>query len=150
MPVEEYVDILKNSGKILGIDIGDKRYGFAISDTSKRIALPYKVIEYNDIEEIKNFIIEVIERENIIEIVAGMPYKLDGTESAQTLKVKEHIKFLKSFINIPIKEFDERLTTSMAHISGKAFNVNNKKRKKSIDKIAATIILQNYLDSLYF
>lgn len=127
--------------KILGVDIGKKRIGLAISDEEGKIAFPLEVIEVEEEQEILDKIKEIIRREGIELIVIGIPYSLKGTITPSTefaLLVAE--KFREE--GFKVKEIDERLTTkeAMKLTSGK------KKRKGNIDKISATLLLQTYLE----
>jgi putative Holliday junction resolvase len=135
--------------KYISLDIGDVRIGVAKSDITGIIATPLEVIDRKKTKAIKR-IIEICENENTKSIVVGIPKSLDGTEKRQVEKVREFIKKIEE--NIPlveIIEIDERFTTISAD---KMLNTMNKKgaieKRKVVDKIAAAIILQNFLDSL--
>lgn len=126
--------------KILGIDIGEKRIGIAISDRDERLSVPFSVIE-ND----RNFIsgLEKIISEHCIKrIIIGMPYTLKGTIGEQGLKVIDFVKEKINFEGVEIIYFDERFTSSIVENEIK----NRGLKKKQIDKMSAAIILQDYLD----
>lgn len=136
--------------KYLALDIGDVRIGVARSDIMGMIASPLEVIDRKKIKAIYR-IKDICREENCYTLVVGIPKSLDGTEKVQAEKTREFMKKLKEKIpQIVYIEIDERYTTTAAHnmlteMSGK----NQKEQRKVVDKVAATIILQKYLDMQY-
>lgn len=134
--------------RVLGLDIGDKTIGVAISDplgfTAQGIKTIIRKSKKNDIEELK----EICGQYNVDTIVAGLPKNMNGTLGSQGEKVIKFCDFIKDSIDVPIKMWDERLTTVAAHRAMLEADLSRAKRKKLVDKIAATYILQGYLDSL--
>lgn len=132
--------------RIMGLDIGDKTIGVAISDPLKITAQGLKTIRREglkkDISELKN----IINKYNIKEIVVGFPKNMDNTVGPQGEKVLDFVEKLKRKININIVLEDERLTTVSAERILIEGDISRKKRKKLIDTVAATYILQTYLD----
>ena len=120
--------------KLLGIDYGDKRVGLAIAELGS-IAVPYKVLENSKklFEELQ----EIISQENINEIIIGLPHSLSGQPNERLEITQKFIEELGKFINLPIKEVDEQLTSKLFIKQGV---------KKDIDKHAATAILDTYLE----
>ena len=133
--------------RYLGLDLGTKTIGLAISDKTGLIAISYKVLHHDNnpescLDELKS-IIKDLEVESL---VLGLPKNMNntlGSRAEATLKFKE---FLESNIDIPIYLEDERLTTKSAEALLIKGDTSRKKRKKVIDKVAATIILQSFLD----
>ena len=125
--------------KILGLDIGEKRIGIAISDKDEKISAPYGIID-NDCNFITN-IEKIINEYHIKKIVIGMPYTLKGDIGAQARKVIQFVKENINFENVDIDYFDERFTSSIPEYEIK----KSKMKKKDIDKLSAAIILQDYL-----
>lgn len=125
---------------IIGMDIGEKRIGLAISDRDEKLSVPYIIIE-NDLR-FRSRLKEIIDEYGVSEIVIGMPYTLKGDIGKQGQKV---IKFVKDNINkkdLSINFLDERFTSSIPEE-----NIRNKGiNKKELDKFSAAIILQDYLD----
>ena len=133
--------------RVLGIDHGTKRMGIAISDESGMIAQP---LEYIPAEPFAGFITrlkEIIKEKQVDQILVGMPRNMDGSYGAATEKVKEFITALQPYITTPIKTWDERLTSVMANRALLQGNVRRDQRKQKVDKMAAAILLQSYLDS---
>ena len=132
-------------GKALGIDFGTKRVGLALSDRSNMIASPYKTLNYVSEKDLITQL-EIIVTKNDIEIlVLGLPINMKGKDTAQTIKVR-NFKEILSALRIPIVYEDERLSSVSAINSLMLQNVKTGHNKPEIDKTAAAIILQQYLD----
>jgi len=136
--------------RIMGLDVGEKTIGVAVSDPLGCIAQGIKTILRGgpESEDIKN-IRELIRQYDIELIVVGLPRNMNGTLGAQGNKIIKFVEKLKDNLNIHIETWDERLTTVAAEKMLLTGNVSRAKRKKVIDKLAAVIILQNYLDFRY-
>jgi len=124
--------------KILGLDIGDKRIGIAISDELEIISTPFEVIE-ND-EKVDDKIREIINKHNIKKVVVGIPYTLKGSVGDQARKTIGFIDSTFKNMNVEVEYMDERYTTK---IPLKLFGKYSK--KKVLDKFSASIILEDYL-----
>ena len=130
--------------KVIGIDYGKKRIGIAISDIDQKIAFPLKTVENKKpFETLK----KIIESEKVSSIVVGVPINLDGSNTDATeMCFKFHLKLKKAFPEINHYVTDERLTSKLAK---RFLNQSNKKNqrtnKKNVDKISASIILENFL-----
>lgn len=132
----------------MALDIGDVRIGIAVSDIMQIIANPvesYTRAKNNTKADIDYIVNMAVDRE-VDTIVSGLPLGMSGAETQQTAKVKEFCQLLGQSTNIPISFVDERLTTASAERVLLQGNVSRANRKKVIDKLAATIILQSYLD----
>ncbi len=127
--------------RILGLDIGDKRIGVAVSDEMEILSTPLEVIE-ND-EKIEEELKEVINKYNIKKIIVGIPYTLKGEVGSQAKKVISFIENVVVKMGIEIDYIDERYTTKIPLRNFNKYNKNNK--KKQIDKYSACIILEDYL-----
>lgn len=134
------------SGRILGLDIGDKRIGLAVSDELGITAQPVGTLERSGGSADFDRIIETAGECGATEIVAGLPKRLNGTPSAQTAKVESFLSELKKRTDIPVQTWDERLTTTSAEASLIEANVRRRSRRRVIDSVAAQIMLQHYLD----
>lgn len=134
--------------KYLGLDLGAKTLGMAISDRSGTIATGYNTIVFteNKYEELYPLIKEVITNEQITKIVLGLPKNMDGSIGERAKIVMMFKQKLESYTGLEVILEDERWTTKSANKVLLAANLSRKKRKEKIDKVAATIILQSYLD----
>ncbi|MGY0393909.1 MULTISPECIES: Holliday junction resolvase RuvX [unclassified Fusobacterium] len=133
--------------KYVALDVGDVRIGVAKSDIMGILATPLEVIDRRKVKAVKR-IEEILVQENTKSLVVGIPKSLDGTEKRQAEKVREFIEKLnKNIDGLEIFEVDERLTTVSAD---RLLNETNKKgaleKRKVVDKVAAAIILQSFLD----
>tara|TARA_B100000029_G_scaffold51584_1_gene46905 strand:- start:1886 stop:2305 length:420 start_codon:yes stop_codon:yes gene_type:complete len=128
---------------ILGIDYGEKRIGISISDPKNVISLPQEPIISKGIKKDSFTISKLIKDKNIELVVLGLPLTLDGSYGFQARFTENFEKELKKQTLKPIIKFDERLTTKQAKNESK----NSKKANSKIDSIAASIMLQAYLDS---
>ncbi len=136
-------------GRILGIDYGKKRIGLAISDIMGIVAQPFNVIESKGIKNDVLSVLQISKENNVSCIVIGLPVRLDTSEGEMTEFTKEFIEELKKQAegSIKIDSIDERLSTLQAErMLTEEANVSREKRKNIRDKIAATFILQTYLD----
>ena len=134
--------------RILGIDHGTVRIGIALSDELKMIATPLEYIPADPFADFIERFKEIIRDKEVEQIVVGMPRNMDGSYGPAAEKVREFVAFLKDAITVPIQLWDERLTTVSAQKSLIAAGTRREKRKEKVDKIAAAIILQGYLDSI--
>ncbi|MBA30691.1 MAG: Holliday junction resolvase RuvX [Dehalococcoidia bacterium] len=128
---------------ILAIDYGEKRIGISISDPGKIISLPQEPIMSKGIKNDSLTISKLIENNNIELVVLGLPLTLNGDFGFQAKFTSNFEKELKKQTSTPIIKFDERFTTKQA----KDISKNSKKANSKIDSIAASIMLQTYLDS---
>lgn len=133
--------------RLMGLDVGDKRIGIALSDETALIASPRETLERRGNRRDIAHLLDLARREEVSEIVAGMPFSLDGSQGPQVQKVERFIEALKAETDLPITMWDERLTTVGAERALLEGNVTRAKRKQTIDKVAAALILQGYLDS---
>jgi RNAse H domain protein, YqgF family len=140
--------------RILGLDVGDKTIGVAVSDPLLISANGITTIERIGIRKDAGKVIDYIKEYDCQKVVIGLPLKLDGMESPQTLKVIEFANMLANKLrsiamqNVEIDFADERYTTVMAEKVLIEADLSRKRRKEVIDKQAAVLILQSYLNSL--
>ena len=133
--------------RILGIDYGEVRVGLSLSDLTQTIAQPFKTIMYKNINNLLDQLKEIIIENEVEKLVVGIPYNMKGEDTKQTLKVKEFISFLEFNLSYDIELIDERLSSIEAEKTMHKMNVKTGHNKSNIDKIAASVILQEYLDS---
>ncbi len=133
--------------RIIGLDYGEARIGVSVSDILETIANPLDTIEERDRDKQLEKVIEVIKREKAEKIVVGLPKRMDGSLGHRAEYTKEFAEELSKRCDLPLVMWDERLSSSEAHRMLESGGVSGKKRKTKVDKIAAVIILQTYLDS---
>ncbi len=136
--------------RILGIDHGDARIGIAVSDPLGLTAQSIETISWkNDINRPINRIKEIVESYDCEAVVVGLPRNMNGTVGPRELKTREFMQLLESALpRTRIIPWDERLTTVMAQRAMHNMGIEAKKQKGKLDQIAASFILQGYLDSL--
>lgn len=132
--------------RVLGLDVGEKTIGVAISDPLFITAQGLKTIFREDIDEDLKELKFLVKEYNICKIVVGFPKNMNNTIGVQGEKVLDFVNKLKESLDIDVILEDERLTTVAAEKMLIEGDVTRKKRKKVIDKVAATYILQTYLD----
>ena len=132
----------------MGIDFGLARIGIALSDETKFLATPYETYKRKGEEIDINHLIEIITTKNVDEIVCGLPMNMAGEEQEIAQKTREFMLKLKEQTNIKIEFVDERLSSLMAEEMLKETERDWKKRKEKLDAVAASIILQDYLDGI--
>lgn len=133
---------------IIGIDYGDSRTGIARVNTACPIVTPVGTIKDKSIEGAAQKAAEIAHTEKAEKIVLGLPLNMDGTEGARAEKTRLFADLLRKNIDVEIVFSDERLSSSYAHNIMNFTDTRGKKRKESVDALAATIILQTYVDSL--
>ncbi|MBU5442606.1 MULTISPECIES: Holliday junction resolvase RuvX [unclassified Paenibacillus] len=133
--------------RILGLDYGDRRIGVAISDAFGWTAQGIEVIERRSEADDFRRISELIEAHEVTEIVVGLPKNMNGTIGSRGEICMAFAQSLQTELNLPVHLWDERLSTVSAQRILIDADVSRKKRKQVVDKMAATLILQNFLDS---
>jgi len=148
MDINELKKQINNKSRLIGVDMGSKRVGISISDENRKIATPFKTINYENIQILIEEIDGIINENNISGIIFGNPKNMDGTEGSSSQSVKDKIKLISEKIEIPLVLWDERLSTVGAFNLSGQLDLNVTKRVKNIDKNAAAFILQGALDFL--
>jgi putative Holliday junction resolvase len=136
--------------RILCLDVGSKLIGLALSDKTGTLATPLGNLERksptHDFQTLK----DIIRKYGIDLLVVGLPVNMDGSTSRQTQEVADFIRRLQTKIRLPVKTWDERLSSRQAEKILLAADLSRRKRKKLVDKLSAQIILQSYLDAGFF
>jgi len=141
-------EIIPKNKTILCLDLGKKRIGLAISDVNQKIATPYDVIKEKKFSEVLEIIKNLVKEFDIGSIIVGDPINMDGSLGPKSQSSRSFIANINKDIHVPILLWDERLSTVAAEKSLIEADISRKKRSEVIDKIAANIILQNFLDFL--
>jgi len=133
--------------RVLAIDHGSKRMGIAVSDELQVIAQPLEYLPAEPLDKFFERLKQIAADKDVGLIVIGVPRNMDGTYGPAATKVQEFVTTLKTEVAIPIKTWDERLTSVQANRYLIEADVRRSKRKEKVDKTAAAILLQSYLDS---
>ncbi len=132
--------------RILGLDVGDRRIGVALSDPLGITAQPLETLHRTKLADDIAHIVSHIRENDVTKVVCGLPLHMDGREGEQAAITREFAAALEEACGIPIEFCDERLTTAMARRTLIEGGVRRDKRKQFIDKLAAVQILQTYLE----
>jgi putative Holliday junction resolvase len=133
--------------KILAVDLGRVRTGVAVSDLTGLIASPIGTITERDTEKLADMIAGMAKEHSVSEVVVGHPRNMDGTRGESARIAEDFAELLAKKTGLPVKLWDERLTTMSAIGILNETNVRGKRRKEVVDTVAATLILQDYLNS---
>ncbi len=135
---------LPENGRLLGLDVGGKRIGVAVSDEGQILASPWGMVEQgrNAIEDIRRIAREA----GAVAIVAGLPTGLSGREGAQAADTRRFADSVGEALDLPLSYWDERLTSSQAERMLVDAGMRRKERRSQIDALAASLMLQTYLD----
>lgn len=136
--------------RIMALDVGSRTIGIACSDALLMTAQGIETIRRTSLENDFKRLSELISEYEVHELVVGMPKNMNGTKGERAEKTEEFVGKMKEVIDLPITFWDERLSTVMAERQLIAADVSRKKRRDVIDKMAAVVILQGYLDRLQF
>lgn len=134
--------------RYLGLDLGTRTLGIAISDATGLVARTYQIVRFDEKNYEKTIPIlkEIIEKENVQKIILGFPKNMNNTIGERCEETLSYKKLVEEKIDIPIEMQDERLSTIEATNIMIQADLSRKKRKNKVDALAATIILQSYLD----
>ncbi|MBU4377057.1 MAG: Holliday junction resolvase RuvX [Candidatus Omnitrophica bacterium] len=134
--------------RILSLDVGEKRIGMALSDALGIIAQQLDTLTRKNEESDFRLIKNILKEKEVAEIVVGFPLNMDGTAGPKAEEINRFVEKLRRQCDIPVKLWDERLTTRQADRLLREADVSRRKRKKLDDKLAAQLILQSYMDSV--
>ena len=134
--------------RVLGLDLGGKRIGIAISDNDGKVATPLQVLKRSkNTKEDHKKISDLVSEWEAECVVVGMPYSLNGDKGPAAKAVEEEVEELASAVSVPVDIHDERLTTVIAAQDLSFQGLDNKSQRKVIDQVAASVILQSWLDN---
>ena len=146
--INEFKNKLSSGSRLLGIDLGTKRIGIAISDYDQKIATPLQTLDKSKQGKLIDELESIITENDIKGIIIGNPINMDGTYGKSSQSAKDTAINISNKIDIPVSLWDERLSTVGAFNLSSELDVNVSKREKDIDKFAAAFILQGALDYL--
>ena len=143
----DFIDQINIVQTLLGLDFGDKTIGIAVSDKSKTIATPIITIKRKGVVKDIEKLLSILEEYDVGGIILGLPLSLDGSENKSTEKVRKFAEELKKSKNIKIAFQDERYSSDVIYKELRKNLISKNKIKKKIDQMAASYILQGFLDS---
>ena len=146
--INEFKNKLSSGSRLLGIDLGTKRIGIAISDYNQKIATPLQTLDKSKQGKLIDELESIITENDIKGIIIGNPINMDGTYGKSSQSAKDIAINISNKIDIPVSLWDERLSTVGAFNLSSELDVNVSKRERDIDKFAAAFILQGALDYL--
>ncbi len=132
--------------RIMALDVGEKRVGVAISDPLGITAQPVSVLKREDFKKLMQSIRELIDEFGVGKVVVGVPYNMRGEKGSSAVKIMEFIELMKKNIDVEVDLMDERFSTAFSERAMLEADATRKKRRENIDKVAAAVILQGYLD----
>lgn len=135
------------TGVVLGIDPGSRRVGVAVSDPQASIAFPLTVIQRNDTDAYIDELVALARLRESTEIVVGLPKRLDGTDGPEAVTARALADTLHNRLELPVHLLDERFTSKISESALRSMNVSSRKQRRGTDKIAATVLLQSFLDA---
>jgi len=142
---------LKRDQRLMGLDLGSKTIGIALSDISRSVASPVKTIHRSKFTKDANHLIELIEEHDVGGLILGMPYNMDGSEGPRCQSTRDFAINFMNLRDMPIGIWDERLSTSVVErMLVTDVDMTRQRRSQVIDKLAATYILQGALDALSY
>lgn len=149
MPITDLLNIRKSQDRFLGLDIGTKTIGLAISDSHHKVASPLETLIRGKFRDDASYLLEIIDQRKVGSIIAGLPISLDGTEGPRCQSVRQFATNFLSIRDIPFAFWDERMSTAaMQRFLIEEVDMSRRRRSEVIDKLAATYILQGALDFL--
>lgn len=133
------------TGRVVGVDLGTKRVGVAVSDATGTLASPYEVVPRSD--DLPRRLAAIVEEVGAERVVVGLPLSLDGSVGRAAQAAIDEADALAAALPVPVETFDERLTTVTADRSMMARKMKADARRRVVDKVAAAVMLQAWLDS---
>jgi putative Holliday junction resolvase len=130
----------------MGLDIGERRIGVAVSDLLGITAQPLEVIHRGENKRVLQEIADLVRKYEVTEFVVGLPVRTTGKEGPESERVKGFISELTDFVGLPVHWVDERFTTTIAEKALMEKGLKTPARRQVVDKVAAALILQSYLD----
>jgi putative pre-16S rRNA nuclease len=146
--IEDLSPKLAREARLLGLDVGTKTIGMALSDVTRSIATPFDTIRRTKFTADAKAIGEVIERNQVGAVVIGLPINLDGSEGPRAQSTRAFARNLASHIGVPMAFWDERLSTAAVERHLIEADASRKRRAEVVDRMAAAYILQGALDRL--
>jgi putative Holliday junction resolvase len=148
VPIEDLPKLLAREARLLGLDVGTKTVGLALSDVTRSIATPYHTVRRTKFTEDAKLIQEAVEEHQVGALVIGLPINLDGSEGPRAQSTRAFARNLAARVKVPMVFWDERLSTAAVERHLIEAGASRKRRAQVIDRMAAAYILQGALDRL--
>jgi putative Holliday junction resolvase len=139
--------IFPNTGRLLGLDVGEKTIGLAVSDSGQMIASPLETLKRTKFSKNVETLREIIAEHSVVGLVIGYPVNMDGSEGPRCQSTKQFEKNLEKVIGLPTTLWDERMSTQAVERTMLEADLSRQRRAELVDKLAASYILQGFLDS---
>ena len=146
--IEDLPPLLAREARLLGLDVGTKTIGMALSDVTRSVATPYDTIRRGKFTADAKTIREVVEKNQVGALVIGLPLNLDGSEGPRAQSTRAFTRNLAAHVEVPMVFWDERLSTAAVERHLIEADASRKRRAEVIDRMAAAYILQGALDRL--
>jgi putative Holliday junction resolvase len=135
------------TGRVLGLDLGDVRIGVAISDPERRLAVPLGTVHVGQPPGELKAVASLVTRHEVVQVVVGLPLSMSGAAGTRAAHAESFADALRAILDVPVSMQDERLSTVEAERSLQTTGVRGRDRRRVVDRTAATVILQAWLDA---
>ena len=147
---DEFTQLAKGHGALMGLDLGTKTIGVAVSDGLRGVATPLETIKRTKFKADATRLLEIADHRNVVGLVLGLPLNMDGSEGPRAQATRAFARNLAPISDLPVVFWDERLSTVAAERALLEADTSRKKRGEVIDHVAASFILQGVLDRLRY
>jgi len=148
LPIEDLASRLQPEARLLGLDVGTKTIGLALSDVTRSIATPYETLRRTKFTADAQLLAAIVTKEGVGGLVIGLPINLDGSEGPRAQSTRAFARNLAGHVSLPMAFWDERLSTAAVERHLIEADASRKRRAEVIDRMAAAYILQGALDRL--
>jgi putative Holliday junction resolvase len=148
--IEDLVPLLAPESRLLGLDVGTKTVGMALSDVTRSIATPYETLRRTKFTADAKLVADLVDEFDVGAIVIGLPINLDGSEGKRAQSTRAFARNLAAHVAVPLVLWDERLSTAAVERHLLEADASRKRRAEVIDRMAAAYILQGALDRLRY
>jgi putative Holliday junction resolvase len=148
LPIEDLASRLQPEARLLGLDVGTKTIGLALSDVTRSIATPYETLRRTKFTADAKLLVAIVAKEGVGGLVIGLPINLDGSEGPRAQSTRAFARNLAGHVDVPMAFWDERLSTAAVERHLIEADASRKRRAEVIDRMAAAYILQGALDRL--
>jgi putative Holliday junction resolvase len=148
VPIEDLAAMLAPEARLLGLDVGTKTIGLALSDVTRSIATPYETIRRTKFTSDAEILVDIVDKMEVGGLIIGLPINLDGSEGPRAQSTRAFARNLAKHIDLPMTFWDERLSTAAVERHLIEAGASRKRRAEVVDRMAAAYILQGVLDRL--